>query len=35
MRTSIEGFEIACIVSVTYKYLFEMYETQQVPLKIE
>jgi len=35
MRTSTEGFEIVCIVSVTYKCLFEMCEAQQVPLKIE
>jgi len=31
MRTSTEGFENACIVSVTYKYLFEMCEAQQIP----
>jgi len=35
MRTSTEGSEIVCIVSVTYKHLFEMYETQQVLLKTE
>jgi len=35
MRTSTEGFEIVCIVSVIYKYLFETCEAQQVPLKIE
>ena len=35
MRTSAEGFEIVCIMLVTYKYIFEMCEAQQVPLKIE
>jgi len=35
MRTSTKGFEIVYIVSVTYKYLFEMWEAQQVPLKTE
>jgi len=35
MRKSIDGFEIICIGSVTYKYLFEVCEEQQVPLKIE
>ena len=35
MRTATEGFEIVCIVSVIYKYLFEMCEAQQVPLNID
>jgi len=31
MRTTTEGFEIVCIVTVTCKYLFEMCDAQQNP----
>jgi len=33
MRTSTEGFEIVCIVSIIYKCLFEMCDAEQVSLK--